>query len=203
MKQVVTIDFDIIMAPSIELYNDRIGPHERDVEEVIRKFPCLNGMTANLDTFRIVTHFISRVDPSKISFITQHREMRDFIKEFDEPVELINIDHHHDICYHPIADDKWDSVGCGNWVKYLFMNNMIDKYVHIGDKLSAMPFPEDQHLVTEFLDINENSLDHLVDEIDELCICLSPAWVPSQYHGLFEAWATALGVMKNTKYKYK
>ena len=187
MKQVVTIDFDIIMAPSIELYNDRIGPHERDVEEVIRKFPCLNGMTANLDTFRIVTHFISRVDPSKISFITQHREMRDFIKEFDEPVELINIDHHHDIEYALKDADRTDNPHDGNWVKTYFQQNKIGKYCWIQN-VNSTPLQVDMRdkFPHETFYISEEILEDL--NPDYLIICLSPEWVPPMFYPLFTYW---------------
>lgn len=187
MKQIVTIDFDIIMSPSIELYNDRIGPHEKDVEATMRKFPCLNGMTANLDVYRMLTHFINRVDFKNISFITQHREMRNFMSEFDEPIELVNIDHHHDIEYADKDADKTDNEHDGNWVKTYFQQNKIAKYCWINNvnstPLSATMLEKFPH---ESFYISEEILETL--NPDHLIICLSPEWVPPTYYALFTLW---------------
>lgn len=187
MKQVVTIDFDIIMAPSIDLYNDRVGPHEKNVEEVMRKFPCLNGMVANLDTFRILTHFIKRVNPKNVSFITQHREMRKFLEEFTEPIELINIDHHHDIEYTEKDIDRVDNEHDGNWVKTYFQKEKIGKYCWIHNVNSTpLTDPFKDKFPHEAFYISEEILETL--EPDQLVICLSPEWVPPTFYPLFTLW---------------
>ena len=203
---ILSIDFDICMWKDIELYNTLVNSY-RTIDDVIPKYPVLQNLRFDANMYNRLTSLVMqlarKLPVNKIHFISTHEDIVQFLNNGKQDNKVINIDHHHDVCYNHVPIEKWNSAGCGNWVKFLYQKNMIDKYVHIGDTLSPMPFPEDQDLVHEFLDINENGLDHLVDEIDELCICLSPAWVPSQYHGLFEAWATALGVMKNTKYKYK
>lgn len=202
---ILSIDFDICMWKDIELYNSLVNSFNT-VDNVIKDYPLLQGVRFDADIYNRLTGLIvkiaRRLPVNKIHFISTHEDIVPLFQNGKCNNEVINIDHHHDLGYSQ-APDKWNSAGCANWVKFLYQNNMIEKYTHIGDSLSVRPFPEDAPLVTEFIDINSNGIDHLVDIVDELCICLSPAWVPQQYHGLFEAWATTLSVIKNTKYKYK
>jgi hypothetical protein len=55
------------------------------------------------------------------------------MSEFDEPIELVNIDHHHDIEYADKDADKTDNEHDGNWVKTYFQQNKIAKYCWINN----------------------------------------------------------------------
>lgn len=187
MQQIVTIDFDIIMAPSIDLYNNRIGDFEKSVEEFMRNFPCAGIPNANMDIYRILTHFINKVDSSKISYITQHREMRRFIDEFDEPIELINIDHHHDIEYNSLEANSTENEHDGNWVKTYYQKGKIGKYYWIKNVNSTpINIEQSEKFPHESFYFSEEILE--LYHPDRLIICLSPEWVPPMYHPLFSLW---------------
>lgn len=204
---VLSIDFDICMWQDIELYNNLVNSY-KTIDGVIEKFPALQNVRFDAELYNRLTELVAllarKLPVNKIHFINSHEEIVPLLRNGKHDNKVINIDHHHDIRYHLDDDAKpSDFAGCANWVKFLYDNNMIEKYFHVGDFNSTRPMPEDAALLTEFIPIHESGLNHFSEEVDELCICLSPAWVPAQYHGLFEAWATMLGVMKNTKYKYK
>ena len=184
MKQIVTIDFDIIMGPSIGIYNNWVGGEDTTVDNIIKQFSCLSLPDADLDKYRLLTHFINSVDADKISFITRHREMERFVSEFDEPIELVNIDHHHDIDY--FGKDT-EEVLDGNWVKYYFDNNKISKYCWINNVNSDPPTDE---VISKYPHEHFYFSQEILDELhpDKLILCLSPEWVPSIYHPLFSLW---------------
>lgn len=188
MKQIVTIDFDIIMGPSISIYNNWVG-YNNTVDDVMKDFSCLSLPNADLDKYRILTNFIRSVDKDKISFITRHREMEKFVSEFNEPIELVNIDHHHDIDYFGV-DTK--EVLDGNWVKYYFDQGKVDKYCWVNNVNSDPPA---DRLASEYPCEHFYFSQEVLDELhpDKLIICLSPEWVPSMYHSLFTLWKEIVG----------
>lgn len=187
MKQIVTIDFDIIMGPSIDIYNDRVGLHEKDIREILQKYPCLNGLVGDLDVYRYLTHFINKIDKDKIVFITQHREMRRFLNELESPVDLVNIDHHHDIEYIREEIDDTENEHDGNWVKTYFQQGKINSYCWICN-VNSTPAQEEiaQAYSHESFYISEDILETL--NPDKLIICLSPEWVPPVYYPLYTLW---------------
>jgi hypothetical protein len=201
---ILSIDFDICMWQDIELYNNMVNSF-RTIDDIMPKYPALKNVRFDANLYNRLTSLVMKLarklPVDKIHFISTHEDIIKFVNNGKEDNKVINIDHHHDVCYNkaPIGP----TASCANWVKYLYQNHMIQDYIHIGDSFSQMPLADDAIIIKEFLNIGDIGLDAFAEEVDELCICLSPAWVPSQYHGLFEAWATALGVMKNTKYKYR
>ena len=131
MYNIVSIDFDIIMAPSIELYNNIVGPNRWEEDFIYN--PQLALSQADLIHYKNLTNWlldvVPQMDPSNIHFIENHE---DIVKYCDRECSITNIDHHHDIVYNKdeiniiLPDDK---LNCGNWVKYLFENNKL-KYYH-------------------------------------------------------------------------
>ena len=101
---VVSIDFDIIMEPSIEFYNNFAGNRGRD----LFRDPLLQGCNANLDTYKRLTIWLIQNINCDISFILNHQEIINFIP--DNCDTLINIDHHHDLGYsdkeEPLKSDE-------------------------------------------------------------------------------------------------
>ena len=189
--KVITIDMDIIMAPVIESYNDKVGL-EYTITDLLNDFPYMKTMNGDLFLFEYITQFflkaLKTLPKEKIHFISSHEEICSLIK--NEKVELINVDHHHDICY----DEKdWSNKilkpGVGNWVKYLYDNEQLLSYYWVGDKNSLFP---DEECPTElfneyqnFSDIKNTNLNKFLDGADMLVFCESTEWVPMHYQPLF------------------
>ena len=130
MENIVTIDFDIIMAPSIEIYNKEIqgGLTYEDYA-----FKNIINPIVDFNIYKKLTNYILECKKNniKIFFISSHEEIYKYIKNLKE-INLINIDHHHDFGYKNNFN-YLNRITCGNWVRYCFNKNIIKTYLWIND----------------------------------------------------------------------
>ena len=108
---IVSIDFDIIMAPSIELY--------RNLEHKYYDDYYLSLFNADLMMYSKLTDWLLNTIPEvgldKIYFIESHEQIINLLPK-NESISLINIDHHHDMGYSPEELEGKDfNINCGNW----------------------------------------------------------------------------------------
>lgn len=196
---VVTIDFDIIMAPSIECYNRMIGPTNNcDVLEeinVLTKF-----FEADLHIYKILTEYIlsvlSYLDKDNIKFIYNHEDVIKILQEKNiKNANLVNIDHHHDLGYPPKEESDANNMpfNCGTWVYIGKKLSLINKFTWIRN-INSIP-PRDlvkDSLDKEYIIQNEIKLlpylNYLKENTDMLIICASFDWVPSIWRELFFTW---------------
>lgn len=182
MKQIVSIDFDIIMAPSIFLYNDKVPALSWDD---LLKDPYMELLTIDSEhysrIFKYIIHCSQFLSKEQIHFIEDHGQA---VRYITEPCDLINIDHHHDLGYEDLNSQK-DSTEfptCANWVRYLQQQSFVHNYMWINNANSmskeSMPF------WTTTKDFRDVSIEDLPIP-DELIICLSEPWVPYTYRPLF------------------
>lgn len=191
MKTYLTIDFDIIMAPTIEMYNALACSEADGWERIVEKNPLLGLSYPSIEIFnKIIDYFKFLYDQGfngqDIHIIENHHEIVPLIKE---EINLINVDHHHDIAY---SDDDAFSVkdlNCGNWVKFLKDSDLIHSYYWINDSNSREPWVGDcEKIINKQISIEITSLINLLkyDSIDKVIICFSAPWVPERYRGLFD-----------------
>lgn len=181
--RVLSIDFDIIMAPCINLYNDMAGEgqnsqvnwekifYSRDLE----KFLCYDSNTLT-NLFKLL-----KEQKCKFEFIESHADIVPFITE---KCDLVNIDFHHDIYYQKestehYADNKWT---CADWVGYLGYKDLLNTYYWIKAGNSQqfagefnVPWEKDNVEKIPFL-----------GSFDKVIICFSPNWVPYKYRHLYD-----------------
>ena len=192
MNNIVTIDFDIIMQPSIESYNvlvDTLYP----IDTIIRDYPHMDNAQANLYIYQKLTDMIfktiKRLESDKIIFIMNHHNVLDCISDYNT-LSLVNIDHHHDLGYKDY--NYYNNVlDCGNWIKHLYEEGRLDSYLWINnDTTKEYPAAEESGYVTQiipFFQVAEH-LDFFAETADMLIICASFEWVPPQYRNLFFTW---------------
>ena len=137
---IVTIDFDIIMGPSIGVYNNAVN-EDFKVDSIIEDYPFLSNVPADLNIYEYLTRYIVDVikvlPQDKIQFIRSHEQIVPLVSKYRN-ANLVNIDHHHDIGYE-IEDWAKPIVGkpqCGNWVKKLFDTKVINHYDWVSNPLS-------------------------------------------------------------------
>lgn len=177
--KVVTIDFDIIMEPSIIFYN-HIVPSAR--WEDLYKNAIPNLFTADLIHYERLTKWVINMFHSlpaeNVQFIYSHDMAYELLKDYDN-IELINIDHHHDYGY-----DKGDNskVTCANWVKYLAQENHLASYLWVNNESSDVH----PNATIDSQCLKKTNLSTLNPDI--LIICLSPEWVPPHIRPLFDLW---------------
>lgn len=185
-KTIFSIDFDIIMHPSVELYNNMPG----EWEERIKRFPMLGNCLVDYNLYRKLTnlfiYLLNEIDKEKIYFITNHEEIVSYLNK-KESYHIINIDHHHDWYYNPEDEEKIEKLNCGNWVKYINDNFDLKKYSWIKDYNSMFCDDILNNQKIEYFDIEEIELENFYIP-DYFFICLSPPWIPPYIKPLYDIW---------------
>lgn len=181
-KNIVTIDFDIIMAPSIEIYNLFVSEINGVNYFAEQENHLLSFCNADLSIYSALSFYIYRMfeilHKEQIHFVYDHDQICKYI-ESDKKYNIYNIDHHHDCGYH----HKNQMLYCGNWVIKLKEQNIINNYTWITD-YSASNLPDDIGNKKLIYDYDLYSL----PSPDILVICLSPSWIPKQFLPLFDIW---------------
>lgn len=189
---ILSIDFDWIMEPSIEAYNNLVntdslfGPMElwNKIQNII---PNINP-ECNLDHFNIL-YFLIKKYSKQLKFedcyiALSHGDLYDFMEQInDKKYVVYNIDHHHDLGYNIQCNDLDNTVpNLANWAYHANKNLNMYKYVWIHNPNSCMPerIPEKlKYIHTTDLNILNNV------KFDKIFICASWEWVPLKYQNLF------------------
>jgi hypothetical protein len=126
-------------------------------------------------------------------------------------IELVNIDHHHDILYSEYCDDddiddmnlilSYDTeyrrvsenkrINEGNWVCKLSSENLIKSYTWIGNKNSFSELRKCEvvyfkSIVPKFKMVKREEFKIENYNFDKVFVCLSPQFVPQQYWHYFK-----------------
>ena len=203
---ILSIDFDWIMEPSIEIYNDIVssedGPWAAFQERAPGvKMECSFSKYEDLCTF-LGTHTNPRLTSKDILICNEHHELFHFIEKINRPFNLYNIDHHHDCGY--AVDKEYQSIEtayqtlgltCGNWVYALAKDHpdLFLSYNWICNYNSVPPINELFTLVPHFMSSRDlQTIDRI--HFDKICLCQSSQWIPPEYRPLFRA---MLGLFAN------
>ena len=184
MKRILTIDFDTIMAPSVEIYNHLVGP--TNVDRLINDIPYLQYVPADLQIYNNLTSLVIKLfktlKSKEIFFIADHSLILKHLSD-KESYEVINVDHHHDLGYNKF----YEKLDCGNWARFGIKKGLIDKYTWYHNRNSNCDY--------DIKDLRINDISHFwlpdkleLDNIDMLFLCLSPQWVPQHYFPLYLVW---------------
>lgn len=200
---VLSFDFDIIMAPDINLYNPLVGPskdNSRTVEKIMEDFPLLKGCRADLNHYqKLLTYILDVVKELKVQDIRisfSHEDIKNVLKDCSD-VHMYNIDHHHDLGYpQPEEEESEDICTCANWADYYFNDNTIIDYIWIKNGNSNEHPEYKTDLRVKSFDLGEFDLNQL-PKMDKIFICLSPEWVPEMYHPLFYSMLDLINREKN------
>lgn len=208
MKNIVTIDFDIIMAPSIGIYNNMVGPNKWEEEFMDNHQLALSqaDMRHYQELTQYLLNIVPQLRPDQIHFIQDHEHVIDFVPR-DEDMVVTNIDHHHDLGYSESDFHEGitlENLTCGNWVKYLENTGRLIRYhwINNGNSTSLDEKSNVQHALTDAIDLRDHNL-MSIGLPDQLIICLSPLWVPPNYRNLFFLWMDLCNFLHNTHYDFE
>ena len=186
-NKVVTIDFDIIMAPSVYLYNDWVPQDTWDMILANPYNPNMHLLRINAEHFQKLMNFLvmatKRLSANKIHFVEDHGQIVNFITK---PSDIINIDYHHDLGY---PDDNNhlrvdETPTCANWVYYLNEQKLLNSYTWIKDGLRWDNPIDENKIKYQTYDLDNYDLQQLFP-IDELVIAMSAPWVPPYIQPLY------------------
>lgn len=191
---VLSIDFDIIMAPDIALYNPliRAGAESESVslEKLCNDFPALRSCRADLNHYHKIVSFIInhtshlQVDDIRVAF--NHEDIKHMLNN-EKEVHVFSIDHHHDLGY-PIPNEEKEEYNslctCANWGDFYFRNGTICDFTWIKNVNSDEPIDYANDSRVKMVNLADFDLNTL-PKIDKMFLCLSPEWTSSMYFPLF------------------
>ena len=182
---VLSIDFDIIMAPTIEYYNHMVP--SRKWEDIQMENPYMYNPKADLSHYNYLLCLLDKVitKETDIYVAYNHKMIIDFLSNTND-VNIINIDHHHDLSY---CLDKDNKDNCANWAERLFKNGKMKNYIWAKNINSQLPIDDIQEKLKSYnyiiADFNELKGRIINMKFDKVFLCMSPEWVPPYYQQLF------------------
>lgn len=200
MKNILSIDFDIIMEPSIQFYNNMT---HITWNEIGKGNNYVDILTANYDTYHKLTKYLlsltKKLPKEHIHFIYDHHHIVSMLDE-NEQYNVVNIDHHHDKGYpqREQEDILSQPLNCGNWVR--FVPNL-NKYTWIKNPNSISVIGENIESVPG-LNIANYPLETLTIP-DEVFICFSVPWIPPNHQSLFYLWMDLLNEIYHTHFDFE
>ncbi len=190
---VLSIDFDIIMAPDIGLYNPliRAGSEEKNVtlKKLCEDFPMLNNCRADLNHYQKIVNFlinnIKHLNPKDIRVSFTHEDIKHLLSGLSN-VNMFSIDHHHDLGYVNPEDDVEENIPCtcANWGDFFLRDKTITHFTWLKNTNSSEhPIYSKDSRITTF-NLSDYDLND-IPKIDKLFLCLSPEWTSEAFFPLF------------------
>lgn len=202
---VLSIDFDIIMAPDIGLYNPMVkaGQNEDNitVEKLAKDFPMLQYCRADLNHYhKIISYLLTQISNLKFEDIRvsfNHEDIKNVLGDCDN-VNMFSIDHHHDLGYpNPEKDEEEETkCHCANWGDYFLSNKTINSFTWLKNANSEEHPIYKNDLRVKMINLADFDLKQL-PKMDKLFICLSPEWVAPMYYPLFYAMLDLINQQKD------
>lgn len=184
----LTIDFDVIMYPSIDLYNNFVFGIEDNIENVENDIPLLKYANADLNLYLKLTEYLIKAKNHgcQFKFINSHEDILNYCDNLDT---IINIDHHHDLGYNDEQREN-DIIGCANWAYQGLKNKKFKNYMWLHN-YNSEPF----YLIKNFsiinMCINNVNFEQLFIP-NQIIICSSYSWIPTSIRPLYNLWKKIL-----------
>ncbi len=195
IKTVVTIDFDIIMKPTIDYYSHLSSKDRMEMHNGNNALEIFHG---NYEYYFRLTQWLLQmfdiVDKNNVHFILSHEKINTILDEH-EMYDIVNIDHHHDIQY----GLNNTTLNCGNWVQMLHKEERLNSYCWLNNSNSNVEEIENLDFPYESYEFETCSLEGLTPDI--LVIALSPGWVPPSLYPLFYSWVEIANAHYQTKFE--
>ncbi len=207
VKYILSIDFDYIMFPCINLYNDMSAGEENPtvIWENIERARGIDDKFLSYDpkTYNAIVKLVKlakeRSKDVKLIPIDNHQDLVTELKKKedynDSTYNIINVDFHHDLLYRPGDRTKivnFDKYNCSNWAGYLMIKDKIDHYTWVKAPNSALyDHGLDGKYDIKFAIESNRYLDNpkaIISDypFDEIYLCFSPQWVPYKYRHLYD-----------------
>ena len=217
IQSLLSIDFDYIMNPCINLYNQYShGDGNPTIiwERLFQDLDLKDHLSYDAKALKDISMIMTRsvLGGAKFVAIDSNEKIVDDLKkskDYEESIyDIINIDFHHDIIYN--RDDLADIFNrgdytCANWAMYLMVNDKINVYTWVKAPNSKL---FDESIIKDAL--NENYLDKHVNILrqrdikkiyipfDKVYLCKSEQWVPYQYIHLYDTLCSMLTEIDKT-----
>ena len=193
MYNVLTIDLDFIAEPYIQLYYELcFEPSVERTWDQVFSNPALVGSNFDINPDNLIyaldTFTRSLAKCKNVAFGITHDSIMYELEDKDK-INLVNIDHHHDIIYGEWfmreGAMKYGIVSEGNWIEHLHQKSKIEDYVWIRNENSFM-MDDTQHPTREPMKWATYLKTEYKYEMtpDYIFVCLSPAYIP-KFHWFY------------------
>lgn len=200
VRNILSVDFDCIMYPCIQLYNDHVFTKENATQtwnNLKYRYDIMAHISYDANVLAMISKAMltALLHGARFTGIQNHEEILDHpnVKKWiknNERIRVFNIDHHHDLGYN---DDKLDELmnhdvyDCTNWVEWLYRKGHLEEYTWVKSPNSDTGFSKDFNVNMVSYQEFEKEIGKLKGgNIDEIFFCLSPQWVPYEYHHLYK-----------------
>lgn len=183
---VLSIDFDYIMAPCIQEYNNVINVSQIERIQTFKQFPNVK-FTYDEDKLKWLNSLVDQLDPgrTKCYIINDHSELVTALtneynlNNYAPPYEIVNIDHHHDLGYR----FAFGECNCANWAQYLINIGILNKYIWIRNNNSDMVMPEEHTICNSIIiePLLQEEFEFNPKDYDIFILCISYPWIPPQF----------------------
>ena len=205
---ILTIDFDILT----HIFEEERSQDRKDNN--LKDFYPLDLELYKRLTKALIYFLGLHSNPQDLCFIEHHNFIIPWIEQNlqkeDLPINLINIDYHHDLSY----GEEWninfanaeENLNCGTWVRYLIEKNIVTDYtwVHGFNYFLTMPNSGAEEycksLISKELLVTEYDYEEIIFKVDKLIICHSEYWIPEYYDPLWQLWIELSSTIKNYNY---
>ena len=186
MYNILSIDLDYIAEPYIQLYcNVQENYSVKKTWDMVFSDPHFssNNFDINPDNVIYALDIFTRslTKCKNVVFGITHDSIL-FELEDKENLNIVNIDHHHDIVYgqEMLKDLDYDLVGEGDWIEYLHKKSKIEKYVWIKNENSWL-----EECSTTLNWASYLKTEYQYEMIPDLIfVCLSPTYIP-KFHWFY------------------
>lgn len=213
--RVLSIDLDYIMGPTIDLYHS-IGWDDNASTRWETFFSSSKIKEEELfcdqkNLFWVFEQYMKALEFSpSVSFAYDHDNILYNIKDY-ENIELINVDHHHDVLY-PQVDNpkqitnnlKWNyhiikdhhHIDEGAWIAWLRSKNKLKSYTWVTNQ-NAIDDTESEvmkyfdSLIPRFKAVTRENFQINNHNFDHIHVCLSPQYMPKRHWHYFNMFIIA------------
>lgn len=195
---VISVDLDFILEPCIQLYNDLVINDVSDQnimwEDIMRQRDLERHLSVNQENWQFICDIIKRSkNKCNIYVGNDHSSILTAINQevkrngISLPLDIVNIDHHHDILYKEINRaiiDKYQDPNCADWVYFLGRMGLLDNYFWIANPNSE-PYDTQKmgtFKVNNFIQMNKSQFDYnSLGNIDLIFFTSSTPWIPRKF----------------------
>jgi hypothetical protein len=207
IMQVLSIDIDYIMGPSIDLYQGLWWePNSTCRWEKLYDSTDFKESHFNIDQgnlifcYEVFLRSIKNCD--NVAFAYDHDSILYHISDY-ENIDLINIDHHDDVVcedsfyddyvkkleyeYHAVKD--CDRIHEGNWVSWLQHKGKLNSYTWVCNENSNRNLNEKEDYISSIIKNYNRTIRQdckfINYNFDHIFVCLSPQYIPKSHWHYF------------------
>jgi hypothetical protein len=151
------------------VWSSRYADSKRCIDRGGTKFRYLADIPLKSDYLKMRAK-LRKLSPSiPVLVADSHAHAYNFILDMESPVDVVNIDFHHDLYSQGIERDE---LNCGNWLKLLFDMGHVNSITWVKHEVSC------QAELKDAINITTDLSDVLGLDYDALFLCRSRVWSP-------------------------